>query len=70
MEWKNCYLDMILVPSGLLIIGLYHLWLWNKVRVDPLSTIIDTNSRGRKYWVSSIMRVRTFFYYFFTISYV
>ncbi|XP_074286825.1 uncharacterized protein LOC141612025 [Silene latifolia] len=56
MEWRNCYLDMILVPLGLLIMATYHVWLWNKVRLDPLSTIIGTNAHGRKYWVSAIMK--------------
>ncbi|KAH9614776.1 hypothetical protein KSS87_000702 [Heliosperma pusillum] len=56
MEWRNCYLDMILVPFGLLIMAAYHVWLWNKIRTQPLSTIIGTNANGRKYWVAAIMR--------------
>ncbi|KAK9741665.1 hypothetical protein RND81_03G120600 [Saponaria officinalis] len=56
MEWRNCYLDMILVPFGLLIMVAYHVWLWNKIRDDPFSTLIGTNSSGRKYWVASIMK--------------
>ncbi|KAL9230445.1 hypothetical protein vseg_005794 [Gypsophila vaccaria] len=56
MEWRNCYLDMVLVPLGLMIMMAYHVWLWNKIRVNPLSTIIGTNSCGRKYWVASIMK--------------
>ncbi|KAK9699647.1 hypothetical protein RND81_08G187100 [Saponaria officinalis] len=56
MEWKNYYLDMVLVPCGLLIIMSYHVWLWNKIRNEPFTTIIGTNSNGRKYWVASIMK--------------
>ncbi|KAH6804493.1 transmembrane protein [Perilla frutescens var. frutescens] len=34
----------------------YHVWLWHKVRTQPLSTIIGTNARGRRYWVAAIMK--------------
>ncbi|CAI9289198.1 unnamed protein product [Lactuca saligna] len=56
MEWKKCYLDMILVPLSFMITIGYHLWLWQKVRTKPLSTIIGTNNYGRRLWVSTIMK--------------
>ncbi|KAK6158660.1 hypothetical protein DH2020_005974 [Rehmannia glutinosa] len=56
MEWKKCYLDVILVPMGFLICMGYHVWLWHKVRTQPLSTIIGTNARGRRFWVAAIMK--------------
>ncbi|XP_047339298.1 uncharacterized protein LOC124942787 [Impatiens glandulifera] len=56
MEWKKGYLDLILVPLGLLVMFSYHFWLWYKVRTEPLSTIIGTNAIGRRLWVSSIMK--------------
>ncbi|KAM3266694.1 hypothetical protein T459_03765 [Capsicum annuum] len=56
MEWKKCYLDVILVPLGLIISLLYHIWLWQNVKAQPLSTIIGTNANGRRLWVSSIMK--------------
>ncbi|CAN4075795.1 unnamed protein product [Withania somnifera] len=56
MEWKKCYLDVILVPLGLIISLAYHIWLWQKVKRQPLSTIIGTNANGRRLWVSSIMK--------------
>lgn len=56
MEWRKCYLDLLLVPTGFLIITAYHVWLWNKVRTQPLSTIIGTNSSARRYWVAAIMK--------------
>ncbi|KAM7277991.1 hypothetical protein ACFE04_005125 [Oxalis oulophora] len=55
MEWRKCYLDVILVPLGLLITISYNVYLWHKVQTQPLSTIIGTNSIGRRLWVSSIM---------------
>ncbi|XP_057516511.1 uncharacterized protein LOC130797781 [Amaranthus tricolor] len=56
MEWRKCYLDLVLVPSGLLIITVYHVWLLHKVRTQPFSTIIGINSNARRYWVNSIMK--------------
>ncbi|KAL2472302.1 hypothetical protein Adt_40438 [Abeliophyllum distichum] len=56
MEWKKCYLDVILVPMGFLICMGYHLWLWHKVRTQPFSTIIGTNASGRRFWVSAMMK--------------
>ncbi|KAF3968207.1 hypothetical protein CMV_007869 [Castanea mollissima] len=56
MEWKKSYLDVILVPLGFLINIAYHSWLWHKVRNEPLTTIIGTNAKGRRYWVSAIMK--------------
>ncbi|KAF8035111.1 hypothetical protein BT93_C1215 [Corymbia citriodora subsp. variegata] len=56
MEWRKCYLDAILVPLGFMISLGYHVWLWHKVRTEPLTTIIGTNSRGRRFWVSAIMK--------------
>ncbi|GKV37783.1 hypothetical protein SLEP1_g45772 [Rubroshorea leprosula] len=56
MEWRECYLDIILVPLGMLMSIAYHCWLWYKVRSQPLSTIIGTNSTARRFWVSAIMK--------------
>ncbi|KAG2699799.1 hypothetical protein I3760_07G206000 [Carya illinoinensis] len=56
MEWRKCYLDVILVPLGFLITGGYHVWLWHKVRTQPLTTIIGTNAVGRRFWVSAMMK--------------
>ncbi|CAM8972999.1 hypothetical protein QQ045_030765 [Rhodiola kirilowii] len=56
MEWRKCYLDVTLVPLGLAVTIAYHIWLWHKVRTQPLATIIGTNSTGRRFWVSAIMK--------------
>ncbi|XP_073029390.1 uncharacterized protein [Primulina eburnea] len=56
MEWKDWYVDIIIVPSGFMIFMSYHLWLWHRVRSQPLTTIIGRNARGRRFWVSAIMK--------------
>ncbi|KAH0989770.1 hypothetical protein GBA52_001253 [Prunus armeniaca] len=56
MEWRKCYLDVILVPLGFLITASYHAWLWYKVRNEPQSTIIGINTNGRRFWVSAMMK--------------
>ncbi|MBA0810740.1 hypothetical protein Gohar_002700, partial [Gossypium harknessii] len=56
MEWRSCYLDMILVPLGFLTIIFYHCWLWYKVKTQPLSTIFGTNASGRRFWVSDMIK--------------
>ncbi|KAE9586496.1 hypothetical protein Lal_00044658 [Lupinus albus] len=56
MEWRKSYLDVILVPLGFLISIGYHIWLWNKVRTQPHTTIIGINASGRKNWVRAILK--------------
>ncbi|KAK7260740.1 hypothetical protein RIF29_27030 [Crotalaria pallida] len=56
MEWRKCYLDVILVPMGLLITIGYHFWLWHKVRTQPHTTIIGINASGRRNWVKAMMK--------------
>ncbi|KAK7293705.1 hypothetical protein RJT34_16578 [Clitoria ternatea] len=56
MEWRKCYLDVILVPLGFLISIGYHFWLWHKVRTKPHSTIIAINASGRRNWVNAIIK--------------
>lgn len=62
MEWKKCYMDVILVPMGFLIFVGYHVWLWHKVRTQPLTTVVGTNARGRRSWVYAMMKVTLSFY--------
>ena len=57
MEWKSCYLDLLLIPSSLFISLSYHLWLWHKIQASPRSTVIGINSAGRRQWAVSIMEV-------------
>ncbi|QCE16130.1 uncharacterized protein LOC114164228 [Vigna unguiculata] len=56
MEWKKCYLDVILVPLGFLMSIGYHFWLWHTVRTHPHTTIIGINASGRRNWVATIMK--------------
>ncbi|KAJ1376645.1 hypothetical protein SESBI_49739 [Sesbania bispinosa] len=56
MEWKKCYLDVILVPLGFLISIGYHFWLWYTVRTHPHTTIIGINASGRRNWVAAMMK--------------
>jgi hypothetical protein len=57
MEWRKCYLDVILVPLGVLINIAYHAWLWHKVRTQPFTTIIGTYSKAQRLWVPAITEV-------------
>ncbi|KAG6491758.1 uncharacterized protein LOC121999873 [Zingiber officinale] len=56
MEWRKGYLDLVLVPLGLLFHISYNLWLIHKVRSQPLHTIIGINSAGRRLWVQAIIK--------------
>ncbi|XP_076887725.1 uncharacterized protein LOC143537955 [Bidens hawaiensis] len=56
MELKKYYLDLVMVPLSFMISICYHLWLWHKVRKQPLSTVMGANAHGRRLWVSTIMK--------------
>ncbi|KAK7269005.1 hypothetical protein RIF29_21720 [Crotalaria pallida] len=56
MEWRKYYLDILLVPLGLMMTIGYHVWLWHKVRTQPSSTIIGINAHGRRFWVPAMMK--------------
>lgn len=56
MEWRKCYLDVILVPLAMLISIGYHVWLWHKVRTQPHTTIVGINASGRRNWVNAMMK--------------
>lgn len=61
MEWKNYYLDVILIPLGLLLTFTYHAWLWYKVKTRPLATIIGVNAAVRRPWIAAMLAVFSFF---------
>ncbi|KAF7073254.1 hypothetical protein CFC21_078280 [Triticum aestivum] len=54
--WRDSYLDLILVPLGLLLPALYHAWLWRAVRRRPLSTAFGVYSAARRLWAAGMMR--------------
>ncbi|KAI9097721.1 hypothetical protein K1719_025492 [Acacia pycnantha] len=55
MEWRKCYLDVILVPSALLMSIAYHLWLWHTVRTQPHRTTLGVNASVRRNWIHSML---------------
>ena len=69
MEWRECYLDVILVPPGIMVYATYHVYLWYKLRTQPLTTIIGTNARARRFWVASIIKVIFKHVYIYTYPY-
>ncbi|XP_072975187.1 uncharacterized protein [Typha angustifolia] len=48
-------LDIILVPLGLAILVVYHLWLVYRIRFQPTRTVIGINAINRRIWVQTIM---------------
>ncbi|KAI7735927.1 hypothetical protein M8C21_012685, partial [Ambrosia artemisiifolia] len=56
MEFKNYYLDLVMVPFSILMSLCYHVWLWHKIRTQPLSTVMGANAHARRVWVSTIMK--------------
>jgi hypothetical protein len=69
MEWRKCYLDVILVPLAFIISIGYHLWLWYKVRTQPHTTIVGINASGRRNWVNAMMKVLMFSFFFLNFIY-
>ncbi|KAG6627560.1 uncharacterized protein LOC122297338 isoform X2 [Carya illinoinensis] len=49
------FLDYVLVPSGLLLMGVYHVWLFITILSNPRRTVIGLNAECRQAWVFSIM---------------
>ncbi|KAK4277052.1 hypothetical protein QN277_015107 [Acacia crassicarpa] len=56
MEWRKCYMDVILVPLAILMSFGYHVWLWHRVRTQPHTTIIGINASGRRNWVNQMIK--------------
>ncbi|KAH1131279.1 hypothetical protein J1N35_002657 [Gossypium stocksii] len=48
-------LDFILVPTGLLLLALYHVWLLFTILKHPTRTVIGLNAESRHQWVLSMM---------------
>ncbi|XP_019200543.1 PREDICTED: uncharacterized protein LOC109194109 [Ipomoea nil] len=48
-------LDYVLVPSGLLVMVSYHLWLLWQIRNNPNRTVIGVNAINRRFWVRAMM---------------
>ncbi|XP_021736409.1 uncharacterized protein LOC110702953 [Chenopodium quinoa] len=54
--FEEKYLDYVLVPSGLILLGIYHLWLLHIIIHHPTRSVIGLNSISRHRWVLYIMR--------------
>ncbi|XP_027917342.1 uncharacterized protein LOC114176488 [Vigna unguiculata] len=48
-------LDYVLVPLGVLVLGIYHVWLLCTIIRYPSHTVIGLNAQSRHQWVLSIM---------------
>ncbi|KAJ9168782.1 hypothetical protein P3X46_020272 [Hevea brasiliensis] len=55
MDFHKQYLDLILVPGGLLIIFAYHIFLLYKHLNDSDSTVIGLENKDKKEWVQSVV---------------
>lgn len=53
MEKKD--LDLVLVPSGLLVMLAYHFWLLHQIIKHPTKTVIGVNAINRRFWVQAMM---------------
>ncbi|XP_062192511.1 uncharacterized protein LOC133896010 [Phragmites australis] len=56
MAWSNSYLDVVLIPLGILFPAVYYLWLWRTVRRCPLSSTVGINAAVRRLWVFAMMK--------------
>jgi len=59
MEWRDSFLDLALIPLGLLLPMAYHVWLWREVRLRPLRTAAGINAAARRVWAVGMMKVRS-----------
>lgn len=50
-------LDYMLVPTGLLLMVAYHIWLFYQVVKHPSTTVIGINAVNRRFWVRAMMEV-------------
>ncbi|XVF53854.1 hypothetical protein PTKIN_Ptkin05aG0132400 [Pterospermum kingtungense] len=48
-------LDFLLVPIGLLLLALYHVWLLYTILKHPTTTVIGLNAESRYQWVFAMM---------------
>ncbi|XP_062011481.1 uncharacterized protein LOC133728087 [Rosa rugosa] len=57
MVWKKEYLDLILVPTGLLIMLCYHLFLLYRCLRHPETTVIGNENHCRNAWVERMLQI-------------
>uniref|UniRef100_A0A0D9XCM9 DUF599 domain-containing protein n=1 Tax=Leersia perrieri TaxID=77586 RepID=A0A0D9XCM9_9ORYZ len=56
MEWRDSFLDLILIPLTLLVPIVYHVWLRRAIRLTPLRTATGINSATRHLWVTNMIK--------------
>ncbi|KQJ98988.1 uncharacterized protein LOC100829514 [Brachypodium distachyon] len=56
VAWRDSYLDLVLIPVGLLFPILYHVWLYRAVRRCPLRSTAGIGAAARRLWVLGMMR--------------
>ncbi|CAA0808544.1 Protein of unknown function- DUF599 [Striga hermonthica] len=57
LAWKEEHLDLVLVPSGLIIMLGYHLFHLHKCLNCPETTVIGYENHNRRAWVARILQV-------------
>ncbi|GER53833.1 hypothetical protein STAS_31377 [Striga asiatica] len=57
LGWKEEHLDLVLVPSGLLIMFGYHLFHLHKCLNCPETTVIGYENYSRRIWVARILQI-------------
>ncbi|XP_004295561.1 PREDICTED: uncharacterized protein LOC101305055 [Fragaria vesca subsp. vesca] len=58
MSFEEEYIDVFLVPAGLLIMLVYHLFLLFKYINKPLSTSIGYENNDKRIWVGKILQLQ------------
>ncbi|GFS30273.1 hypothetical protein Acr_00g0011140 [Actinidia rufa] len=58
MIFRKEYLDLVLVPTGLLLMFGYHLFLLYRYLHLPHTTIFGFENNDKKYWVDKVMKAR------------
>lgn len=53
-------IDYVLVPTGVVIMVAYHIWLLYQILKHPSKTVIGINAVNRRFWVQSMMEVYIF----------
>ncbi|GMJ11429.1 hypothetical protein like AT5G46060 [Hibiscus trionum] len=57
MDLSKEYLDLALVPTGLLILSIYHVFLLYRCLKSPETTVIGLENHFKKAWVERMMRI-------------
>ncbi|KAL6541445.1 hypothetical protein OROGR_010931 [Orobanche gracilis] len=52
---EKMILDYVLVPVGLLVMVVYHMWLLRQISRRPATTVLGVNAANRRLWVRAMM---------------